>query len=131
VFDWITDKTIDDGCSKRRPDMLVDLGTHIIIVEVDENKHSSYDCSCENKRIMELSQDVHHRSIVFIRFNPDKYTDINGKTVPSCWKYTKHGVLVINAKPEWDNRMSLLKNEIRYWVSNATTKIVEIVEVCY
>jgi len=35
---------IENGCSKRRPDLLIDMGSHIIIVEVDENKHSDYEC---------------------------------------------------------------------------------------
>ena len=71
----ITDKKIQDGCSRRRPDILIDLGYQVIIVEIDENQHIDYDCSCENKRIMELSQDVGHRSLIFIRFNPDEYLD--------------------------------------------------------
>ena len=74
-FSWVCDKKVQDGCSLRRPDLLLDMGTHIIIVEVDENKHSGYDCSCENKRLMEISQDSGHRPIVFIRFNPDGYTE--------------------------------------------------------
>lgn len=45
-------------CSKRRPDILIDLETHLIIIEVDENQHKGY--SCENKRIMEISQDLGH-----------------------------------------------------------------------
>ena len=40
-FGWIADKRIEDGCSKRRPDLLLELGSHIIIVEVDENKHDT------------------------------------------------------------------------------------------
>jgi hypothetical protein len=78
-FSWVHDKKIRDGCSKRRPDLLLDLGSHVFIVEIDENKHTEYDCSCENKRLMELSKDVNHRSIVFIRFNPDEYISIDGK----------------------------------------------------
>jgi hypothetical protein len=35
-FTWSSDKKIEDGCSKKRPDLLVDLGSHIIIVEIDE-----------------------------------------------------------------------------------------------
>jgi hypothetical protein len=70
---WISDKTIKDGCSKRRPDLLLDLGYQVLIIEIDENQHIDYDCSCENKRIMELSQDLNHRPIIFIRFNPDDY----------------------------------------------------------
>jgi hypothetical protein len=31
------------------------------------------DISCENKRTMEISRDLGHRNIVFIRFNPDDY----------------------------------------------------------
>jgi hypothetical protein len=70
---WVSDKKITDGCSKRRPDLFLDLGYQILIIEIDENQHLDYDCSCENKRIMELSQDVGHKPIVFIRFNPDEY----------------------------------------------------------
>ena len=72
-FEWIVNKTIKEGCSKRRPDLLLDLGYQVIIIEIDENQHIDYDCSCENKRIMELSEDVGHRTIIFIRFNPDDY----------------------------------------------------------
>jgi hypothetical protein len=60
---------------------MVDLGSHLLIIEVDENKHSSYDCSCENKRLMLLSQDVGHRPIVFLRFNPDDYIDEAGNKI--------------------------------------------------
>ena len=95
-FTWVSDKKVQDGCSRRRPDLLLDMGSHIIIVEVDENKHTAYDCSCENKRLMELSQDLQHRPIVFIRFNPDKYIDNNGKT----------------RNPMLSTRLSVLKKEI-------------------
>ena len=76
------DKRIQDGCSARRPDILSGLGYQVIIVEVDESQHIDYDCTCENKRLMQLSQDVGHLPIVFIRFNPDAYTE-NGLNVTS------------------------------------------------
>ena len=41
---WVCDKTVQGGCSKRRPDLLLDMGSHIVIIEVDENKLDSYDC---------------------------------------------------------------------------------------
>jgi hypothetical protein len=47
---WISDKTVKDGCSRKRPDLLLDLGYQVLIVEIDENQHRDYDCSCENKR---------------------------------------------------------------------------------
>ncbi len=48
-YTWITDKRIEDGCSRKRPDLFLDLGYQVIIVEVDENQHQDSDCSCENK----------------------------------------------------------------------------------
>jgi len=78
---WIHDKRVQDGCSRRRPDLLLDLGYQVIIVEIDENQHIDYDCSCENKRLMEISQDVGHRNIIFIRFNPDDYVDEDSKYI--------------------------------------------------
>ena len=130
---WITDKKVQYGCSRRRPDLLLDMGSHIIIVEVDENKHTDYDCSCENKRLMELSQDLQHRPIVFIRFNPDDYTNQDGILVKSCWKLNKLGVMQITKtkQKEWEDRIESLKQQIQYWIDNQTEKIVEIIELFY
>ena len=130
-FTWKHDKKVEDGCSKRRPDLILDLGSHIIIVEIDENKHTDYECSCENKRLMEISQDLGHRSIVFIRFNPDEYTDEKGTKIKSCWKLNKLGVMSISKKEEWKDRVKVLKEQIQYWIDNPTEKTVEIVELFY
>ena len=132
-FSWVADKKIQDGCSRRRPDLMLDLGSHIIIVEVDENKHTAYDCSCENKRLMELSQDLGHRTIVFIRFNPDGYIDKDGKKITSCWRLNKIGVMIImeSRKKEWIERIENLKKQIQYWIDNPTEKTVEIIELYY
>ena len=130
-FTWITDKKIEDGCSKRRPDLLLDMGSHIIIVEVDENKHTDYDCSCEHKRLMEISQDLGHRPIIFIRFNPDSYKNENGILIKSCWKLNKLGVMTISKKEEWNYRIECLKEQINYWINNPTEKTIEIVELFY
>jgi hypothetical protein len=43
------DRHVYDGCSKRRPDVFIDMGTHIIIIEIDENAHRGYDTTCDNK----------------------------------------------------------------------------------
>lgn len=132
-FTWAADKKVQDGCSLRRPDLLLDLGSHIIIVEVDENKHTDYDCSCEHKRLMELSQDLQHRPIVFIRFNPDDYMNKDNVLVKSCWKVNKLGVMQImkTKEAEWNERMACLKQQIQYWVENPTEKTAEIVELFY
>ena len=132
-FTWVSDKKVQDGCSRRRPDLLLDMGTHIIIVEVDENKHTDYDCSCENKRLMELSQDLQHRPIVFIRFNPDNYTNQEGTLVKSCWKLNKLGVIQImkSKEKEWDERINILKQQIQYWIVHSTEKTIEIIQLFY
>lgn len=132
-LNWIHDKTIEDGCSKYRPDLLLDMGSHIIIVEIDENKHTNYDCSCENKRLMTLSQDLQHRPIILIRFNPDSYKNEKGELVKSCWKNNKLGLTEIEKSKqlEWEERLNCLKNQIKYWIENPTEKILEVVELFY
>ncbi len=131
-YDWIFDKKVFEGCSRRRPDILLDLGYQIIIIEVDENQHVSYDCSCDNKRLMEISQDVGHRPLIFIRFNPDEYLDKEGNKIPSCWTVTtKQGLLKITNKKIWNNRLNILKENIEYWIENKTDKTIEIIQLFY
>jgi len=127
-LDIITDKQIYGGCSGKRPDIFIDLGYQIIIVEVDENQHINY--SCENKRIMELSQDVHHRPIVFVRFNPDKYKK-EDMMISSCWKINKNGICGISKLKEWNERLNTLKNTIEYWLKNKTEKTIEVIQLYY
>ena len=133
-MDWIADKTISGGCSRRRPDLFLDLGYQVIIIEIDENQHIDYDCSCENKRLMELSQDLDHRSIIFIRFNPDDYIK-NEIKITSCWGFNCLGICQIKKtkNDEWSKRLSLLEESIRYWTnsSNITNKTVEIIHLFY
>jgi hypothetical protein len=128
---WIADK-ITGGCSRRRPDLLLDLIDQVLIVEVDENQHIEYDCSCENKRIMELSQDLAHRPIVFIRFNPDEY-EKDGIKVTSCWGVGKKGLCVVkpSKKSEWEQRLHALGETIEYWLTHRTDKTVEIIQLFY
>ena len=131
---WIADKTIQNGCSKRRPDLLLDLGYQIIIVEIDENQHADYDCSCENKRLMELSKDLGHISIVFIRFNPDEY-EKNGASIKSCWGSNGNGIVSVkkNKEKEWSERLNALEESIIYWIdpANVTNKTIELVPLFY
>jgi hypothetical protein len=131
---WIADKRVYGGCSKRRPDLLLDLGYQIVIIEIDEDQHTEYGCSCENKRIMELSQDLGHRPIVFIRFNPDDY-EKDGITIRSCWGQDKKGICVVkkSKKGEWTERLRVLEEHINYWITpgNITEKIVETIQLYY
>ena len=129
-YNWILDKIISGGCSRKRPDLLLELEKQIIIIEIDENQHTSYGCSCENKRIMELSQDVGHKSIIFIRFNPDKYF-IQKKKIKSCWGLNSKGFSIIKKEKEWKERLDMLSSNIDYWIINNTDKTVEIIQLFY
>ncbi len=131
-IDMIFDKIIDDGCSRRKPDILIDLLTYSIIIECDENQHKNY--TCENKRTMELFQDLGNRPIIFIRFNPDSYISKNNK-VKGCFKplisiedIHKKKFYDIN-KDEWNRRLVILEKVINEYISLDTFPSKEITEI--
>ena len=132
-FDWKHDKKIENGKSLRRPDLLLDLETHVIIVEIDENKHNQRECICENKRLMEISRDLNYKSMIMLRFNPDSYTNKEGMKILSPWTTNKSGILKINKKQEkeWNERIAILQDTIKYWIENSTDKTVEIIQLFY
>jgi phage-related protein len=122
------DRRIDGGCSKKKPDFFIELLTHVIIIEVDENGHLSYNQSCENKRIMQLSEDIAHRPMVLIRFNPDKNSDGS-----SCWGVDGNGLAVVNKKQtiEWQKRLAGLTAAISFWITTIPDKTVELIKLFY
>jgi hypothetical protein len=70
-----TDKTVQNGCSKKRPDGIIDLGYLFICLEIDEDQHKSYACECEQGRMIQIHQDFGGSPVLFIRYNPDVYKD--------------------------------------------------------
>ena len=125
----ILDKTIDSACSKRRPDMFIDLLTHVVIIEVDENQHKQ--TSCENKRMMQLYQDVAHRPCVFIRFNPDSYRDVDNKYIKGCFKYTKAGVCVIDSDKRLITRLEPVYEALNKYLIEPQDKSVHVEQYWY
>ena len=83
---------------------------------------------------MELSQDLGHRPIVFIRFNPDDYIK-DDTTVSSCWGQNKKGICVVkkSKRDEWEQRLTALETQINYWINpeNTTNTTVETVHLFY
>ena len=67
------DKTPTDGCSRYRPDAVIDYNSFLVIVEIDEYQHNSYTQQCELTRMMQLHQDYGGIPVIFVRFNPDNY----------------------------------------------------------
>ena len=89
---------------------------HVVIIEVDENRHSGY--SCENIRTMEIFQDIGCRPCVFIRFNPDSYTTSNGKKIKSPLAVKRDtGKLELTNKKDFDCRLSVLKDTFKKYGS--------------
>lgn len=128
---WKIDKKIEDGCSKRRPDMLLDLGYQVLIIEVDENQHRDYNCSCEMARTSEIVCDL-SKKIVFIRFNPDSYKQAD-KMIKSCWKQNNLGINVISNPSDWQHRLQILNETVEYWLNpeNIPNDIIETIELFY
>lgn len=120
------DKTV--GSSKKRPDICFKLKScnHVVIIEIDEDCHSTYDVTCENKRICEIYQDLGFKKVVFIRFNPDTYTDESGKKIKSPWNYSKTGILSIKNKSDWSRRLEKLKEQVSYWFKTKPKKAITI-----
>ena len=83
---------------------------------------------------MELSKDVRHRPIVFIRFNPDDYIQ-NEIKITSCWNLNQKGICVIkkSKENEWKYRLNILEEQINYWLNpiNKTNKTIEIIQLFY
>ena len=67
------------------------------------------------------------RTIIFIRFNPDKYTK-QDNTVPSCWTLNKKGLCVLkpSMKKEWTTRLLGLQESIIYWTKNVPSEMLTI-----
>ena len=92
------DRVAACGCSHYRPDYTTvsDNGKHMVIIECDENQHrfvgerSAYRCDCEFQRMITIMQDFaistnfEIEGAVFIRYNPDTWTDAKGVKRKHC-----------------------------------------------
>ena len=125
----IQDKIILNGCSKRRPDGLINLNDYNIIIEIDENQHSYY--SCENKRLMEIFKDLGNSPLTIIRFNPDTYK-LDNKIFKSPFGITKvDGKLKIINYNEYNIRLNKLIEIIKKNLNIIPDKEINIINLFY
>lgn len=122
-YTLVHDKIIAGGCSNKRPDWLIDILTHTVIIENDEEQHKNYEC--ENKRMMQLFEDLGYRPLVMIRFNCDKYS--GNKNL--CFKFSDKNILY--PTPEWDKRKETLLDRIKYHCENIPEKEVYLEYLYY
>jgi hypothetical protein len=129
---WIADKIVTGGFSRRRPDLILYLKDYIIIIEIDENQHIDYECLCENRRIMEISQDLGHKNAIFIRFNPDDYKS-GDKKITSCWAANGNGICAVKKSKttEWNDRLNVLKAQVNYWIDNKSDRMIQPIHLFY
>lgn len=121
----VLDRIISGGCSKRRPDFLLELSSWNIIVEIDENQHDSYDVECEHRRLMELFVDLGNRPLVVLRMNPDAYT-AEGVNVRGC--FTKE--MKLN-KAGFKTRLNMLVARVEHWLVTDPTKELTVEHLCF
>jgi hypothetical protein len=100
IVPFSADKVPEEGAAfgvRRRPDFMFRCKHARVVLEVDEVQHArkfmrpstnapsasrttGYSCECELTRMIELHS-VFREPTIFIRYNPDKYVDSDGKTV--------------------------------------------------
>jgi hypothetical protein len=105
----------------------VECLTHTVLVECDEDQHRDY--ACENKRMMQLFQDLGSRPLVVIRFNPDAYA-IEGGRIEGCFKHTQSGSWRVQRK-EWKKRIKRLVKVMTRHLSTVPTKELTIEHLFY
>lgn len=111
-------ETACDCTTKRRIDHRKQINGTLLCIETDENQHKNYSKTDEEARYHDLFM-AYGGKIIFIRFNPDKYKDKNGK---SC-------------NPMLVNRLPILENEINKQIKRIenyeNSELLEVIELCY
>lgn len=111
-------ETACDCTTKRRIDHRKLINGTLLCIETDENQHKSYSKADEDARYNDLFM-AYGGKFIFIRFNPDKYKDKNGK---SC-------------NPMLFNRLIVLEEEINKQIQriekDENNDLLEVIELYY
>ena len=111
-------ESVCDCTTKRRIDHRKLINSTILCIETDENQHKSYSKEDEEARYNDLFM-AYGGKFIFIRFNPDKYKDENGK---SC-------------NPMLFNRLIVLEEEINKQIkrieNDENKDLLEVIELYY
>ena len=114
---WYNESSCD-CTTKRRIDHRKLINGTLLCVETDENQHKSYSKEDEITRYNDLFM-AFGGKFIFIRFNPDKYKDKNGKS----------------SNPMLVNRLPVLESEINKQMkrieNSENTELLEVIELYY
>lgn len=109
---YSVDRIVDIACNKRRPDFVIDAGTHFIVIECDEHQHRRVDC--ETVRMWQIRQALGLHT-TFVRYNPDSYRLRSGN----------HGVAAL------DTREKTLVKWVDHLISHPPATALEAVYLYY
>jgi len=107
-----------DCTHRRRIDHRQLIGNTLLCIETDENQHKGYNKKDEEMRYDDLYM-IHSGKFIFIRFNPDKYVNENGKT-DNTQLYKRLPILGIEIKRQIDR----INNE-------ENKELIEIIKLFY
>jgi hypothetical protein len=107
-----------DCTHRRRIDHRKLIGNTLLCIETDENQHKGYNDKDEEIRYDDLFM-LHGGKFIYIRFNPDKFKDKNGKSI-NPMLYTRLPVL----KEEIEKQMERIENE-------ENKELLEIIKLYY
>jgi hypothetical protein len=107
-----------DCTHRRRIDHRKLIENTLLCIETDENQHKNYDKTDEKIRYDDLFM-LHGGKFIYIRFNPDKFKNKDGKTL-NPMLYTRLPVL----KEEIEKQIERIQNE-------ENTELLEIIKLYY
>jgi hypothetical protein len=110
----VWDKVLCKGVCDYRPDFMILYDDFIILIELDEMQHKSYNKTNELTRIQNIHNTI-NKPLFIIRFNPDMYFDGNTMILSPF----KNNILV--NETEWNTRLEKLNNKLNECI-HLTTK---------
>lgn len=109
--------------SRRRVDVFFDVGSHVVIVEIDEDSHKGRTDE-DKERYKNLRKDFDGRPFYALRFNPDKNEEGDSAVV------IKNGKVVANGK-FWSSRFKDLIEKLDHCLDEIPKKNLIIYKFGY
>lgn len=110
--------------------MIITLSNYFeLMVELDSKQHFNLDnyLYSVNTKTNFKDQDIDHRPLTMIRFNPDKYINKEGKKVSSCFGINYLGLCIVRNEKELKTRLDILYQTIQNCIITSPEKTINII----